>query len=75
MHNLGTTGSLHCGILRVFSYTHSSLHCGHVQLCDMSVSNPFAIPIHNGTSRVNMVFFAEWVHVCFTDVVDVKKIG
>ena len=39
----------------------------------MSVSNPFAIPIHNGTSLVNMVFFAEWVHVCFTDVVDVKK--
>ena len=59
MHILCTTGSLHCGIFRVFSYlyTHLSLHCGHVQLCDMSVSNPLVTAIHNGTTCVNMVIF------------------
>ena len=60
MHILCTTGSLHCGIFRVFSYyTHLSLHCEHVQLCDMSVSNPHVTPIHNGTTLVNMVIFLQ----------------
>ena len=34
-----------------------SIHCGHVQVCDISVSNPLVTPIHNGTTCVNMVFF------------------
>ena len=38
---------------------HLSLHCGHVKLCDMSVSNPFVIPIHNRTTCVNMVIFLQ----------------
>ena len=50
-----------------YSNTNLSLHCGHVQLCDMSVSNPIVTPTHNGTTCINMVllfcFFAEWVHV------------
>ena len=37
-------------------YTHLSLHCGHVQLCDMSVSNSPVTPVHNGTTCVDMVY-------------------
>ena len=74
MRILCTTGSLHCGIFRVFSnlYIHLSLHCGHVQLCDMSVNNPLVTPIHNGTTCVNIVIIAEWVCVCvLKNIIDV----
>ena len=77
MHILCTTGSLHCGIFRAFSYlyTHLSLHCGHVQLCDMSVSNPLVTAIHNGTTCVNMVIFLQNGCMCvLKDVVDVKQL-
>ena len=59
MHILCTTGSLHCGLFKVFSYlhTHLSSHCGHVQLCVMSVKNPLVTPIYNGSACVHMVFF------------------
>ena len=73
------TGSLHCGIFRVFSYlyTHLSLHCGHVQLCDMSVSNPLVTPIHNGTTCVNIAIFFFLQNRCMRvlkDIVDVKQL-
>ena len=45
-----------------------SLHYGHVQLCDMSVSNPHVTPIHNDNHLCQHgKFFAECVflHVCF----------
>ena len=53
-----------------------SIHCGHVQLCDMSVSNPHVTPIHNGTTYVNMVNFLQNVCFCMCvlkDNVDVKQ--
>ena len=77
MHILCPTGSLYCGILRVFSYlnTQLSLHCGYMQLCDMSASNPLVSRIHNGTTCVNMVIlFAEWMHACLKGIVDVKHL-
>ena len=39
---LGVPILKHFRVFRVFSYlyTNLSLHCGHVPLCDMSVSNP-----------------------------------
>ena len=40
-----------------FSFTY--MHCRHVQLCDMSVSNPLVTPIHNGSTCVNMVNFLQ----------------
>ena len=43
-------------------YTHLSLHCGYVPLCDMSVSKPLVTLNYNGTTCVNMVVF---LHVCF----------
>ena len=76
MHILCTTGSLHYGIFRVFSwYIHLSLHCEQVQLCDMSVSNPLVTPIHNGTTCVNMVNFLQNGCVCVLKIiVDVKQL-
>ena len=75
MHTLCATGSLHCGIFRVFNYyTHLSLHCTHVQLCDMSVSNPLVTPIYNGTTCVNMVTFLQnWCKCVLKDTVEVKQ--
>ena len=46
-------------------YTHLALHCGHVQLCDLSVSNPLVTPIYNGTTCVNMVLFVAWESLPF----------
>ena len=63
-------------MFRVFSYlyTHLSLHCGHVQLCDMSVSNPFVTPIHNGTTSVNMVILLQDGCMCvLKDIIDVHQ--
>ena len=77
MHILCTTGSLHCSIFRACSYlfTHSSLHCGHVQLCDLSVSNPLVTHIHNETTSVNMVIFLQNGCMCvLKDIVNVKQI-
>ena len=60
MHIWCTTGSLQCGIFRVCSlYTHLSLHCRYVQLCDMPVSNPRVTPISNRTACVDMVNFLQ----------------
>ena len=60
-----TTGSLYCGIFRVCSlYSNLSLHCGHVHLYDMSVSNPLVTPIHNGTTCVDMVNFFCRISAC-----------
>ena len=62
----GTTGSQHCGVIRVFClYTHLSLHCGRVLLCDMLVSNPFVTPIHYGTTCVNRVIFCRMAACMF----------
>ena len=69
MHILCTTGSLQCDIFR-YSV---SMHCGPVQLCDMSLSNPLVTPIHGKNTCVNMVNFAEWVHIILKDIVDVKQ--
>ena len=76
MHILCMNGSLHCGIFRVFSYlyTHLSTHCGHVQLCDMSLSNPLVTPIHNGTTCVNMVIFCRMGTCVLKDIVGVKQL-
>ena len=77
MYILCTTGSLHCGILRVFSYlyTHLPLRYGHVQLCNVSVSNPLATSIHNGTTCVNVVILLRnGCMYVLKDIVDVKHI-
>ena len=53
--------------IQVFSYlyTHSSLHCGQVQLCYMSVSKPLVIPIFNGTTFIKMVNLFQRICVRF----------
>ena len=72
---LCTSGSLHCGIFRVCSlYTYLSLHCGHVQLCDISVSNPFVTPVHNGTTCIDMVFLQNECICVLKDIGDVKQL-
>ena len=71
------TGSLHCGTFRVFSYlyTHLSLHCGHVQLCDMSVSNLLVTSTRKGTTCVNMVIFVLNGCMCvLKDIFDVQQL-
>ena len=76
MHILCTTRSLYRGIFRECNlYTHLSLHCGHVHLCDMSVSKPLATPIHNGTTCVDMVIFCRMsACVFFKPTNDIKQI-
>ena len=77
MYILCTTGSLHCGILRVFSYlyTYLPLRYRHMQLCNVSVSNPLVTPTHNGTTCVNMVILLLNGCMCvLKDFVDVKHI-
>ena len=76
MHILCMTGSLHCGIFRVFSkYIYLSLHCEHMQFSDLSVSNPLVTPVHNGTTCVNMVIFLQNGCMCvLKDIVDVKQL-
>ena len=61
----------------VFSkYIYLSLHCEHVQLCDMTVSNPLVTPIHNGTTyRCQHGIFSQNVCMCaLKDIVDVKQL-
>ena len=54
---------------------HLSLHCGHVQLNDVSVSNPLVTPIHNGPTCVNMVIFLQNGCMCvLKDIADVKQL-
>ena len=56
------------------TYTHLCLHCGHVQLGDMSLSNPLISPIHNGTTFVNMVIFMQNGCMCvLNDILNVKQ--
>ena len=55
-------------------YSVTYMHCGHMQLCDMSVSNPLVTPIHNGTTCFNMVIFLQNGCMCvFKDIVEVKQ--
>ena len=55
-------------------YIHLSLHCEHVQFCDMSVSTPLVTPIHDGTTCANMVIFLQNGCMCvLKDIVDVKQ--
>ena len=58
------------------SGTHFSLHCGHVQLCDMSLSNPLVTLIHNGTTCVKMVncLQGECMYMFLKDIIDVKQL-
>ena len=46
----------------------------HVQLCDMSESNPLVTPINNGTTCVNMIDSLQNRCMCvLNDILDVKQ--
>ena len=57
------------------SKIHLSLHCEHVQFCNMLVRNLLVTPIHNGTTFANTVLVLQTGCMCvlIKDIVDVKQ--
>ena len=72
MHILCTTGSLHCGIFRLFSYLLCTVDRCNCMVC---LSNPLVTPIHNETTCAKMVIFLQ--NRCMRvlkDIVDKKQV-